>query len=61
MACKIQDVMTRGPHTIAPDKLAAEAFKILRDRKIDEIPVVDKKGKLVGVLDVQDVLNAGLV
>ena len=61
MDCKIQDVMTRGPYTIAPDKLAAEAFKILRDRKIDEIPVVDKKGKLAGVLDVQDVLNAGLV
>ena len=61
MACKVGDLMTSGPHTIAPDKLAAEAFKILRDRKIDEIPVVDKKGKLVGVLDVQDVLNAGLV
>ncbi len=61
MVCKVGDVMTSGPYAITPDKLAAEAFKILRDRKIDEIPVVDKKGKLVGLLDVQDLLNAGLV
>jgi len=61
MTCKVRELMTSGPYTITPDKLAAEAFKILRDRKIDEIPVVDKKGKLVGVLDVQDLLNTGLV
>ncbi|MBU0571481.1 MAG: KpsF/GutQ family sugar-phosphate isomerase [Candidatus Omnitrophica bacterium] len=61
MSCRVGNVMTSGPYTITPDKLAAEAFGILRDRKIDEIPVVDKKGKLVGLLDVQDLLNAGLV
>ncbi len=58
---KVKDVMTKAPVTILPDSLAAEAFKILRDKKIDEIPVVDKKGRPVGLLDVQDILNAGLV
>ena len=59
--CKIEDVMTKAPATITPDRLAAEAFEILRDKKIDEIPVVDKNGKPVGILDVQDILKAGLV
>jgi CBS domain-containing protein len=33
----------------------------MEDRKFDELPVVDPKGKLVGLLDVQDLLRAGLV
>ncbi|MFH1836736.1 MAG: KpsF/GutQ family sugar-phosphate isomerase [Candidatus Omnitrophota bacterium] len=58
---KISDVMTRSPVSITGERLAAEAFKILSDKNIDEIPVVDKNGKPVGILDVQDILKAGLV
>ena len=58
---KVGDVMTKDPVTIRPEKLAAEAFEVLRDKKIDEIPVVDKNNKPVGILDVQDILKAGLV
>jgi len=58
---KVRDVMTRDPQTINQEKLAVEALAILQERKIDELPVVDGKGKLVGLLDVQDVLKAGLV
>lgn len=58
---KVGDVMTPGPVTITQDRLAAEAFEILRAKKIDEIPVVDKKGRPIGILDVQDILKAGLV
>ena len=53
--------MTKNPTTISKDKLAVEALQILQDKKIDELPVVDKKGKLMGLLDVQDLLRAGLV
>jgi len=60
-ARKVGDVMTKDPVTITGDRLAAEAFEILRDKKIDEIPVVDKKGRVAGILDVQDILRAGLV
>jgi arabinose-5-phosphate isomerase len=59
--CKVSDIMTKSPVTITGDRLAAEAFEILRDRKIDEIPVVDKKDRPIGILDVQDILKAGLV
>ena len=53
--------MTKNPSAIGQDKLAAQAFEILKSKKIDELPVVDKKGRVVGLLDVQDLLKAGLV
>ena len=58
---KIHEVMTKSPTTITKEKLAAEAFRILRSKRIDEIPVIDDKGRPVGLLDVQDILKAGLV
>lgn len=57
----VQEVMTRGPMVISKDKLAADAFGILKTKRIDELPVVDKNRKLVGLVDVQDLLKAGLV
>jgi len=59
--CKVERVMTKSPVTITQDRLAAEAFKILTAKKIDEIPVVDSKKKPIGILDVQDILEAGLI
>jgi arabinose-5-phosphate isomerase len=56
----VGDVMTRHPLTIKKDRLATEAFDILMTRKVDELPVVDSKGHLTGLLDVQDLLKAGL-
>lgn len=53
-------VMTRNPLTISKDRLATEAFQLLLSRKVDELPVVDEKGALVGLLDIQDLLQAGL-
>ncbi len=58
---RVCDVMTKKPTTVAPDMLAAEAMRILKDKKIDEVPVVDRHKRPVGLLDVQDLLKAGLV
>ena len=58
---RIIDVMTRKPRTITPDRLASEALKILHEKKIDELPVVNEKGEPVGMLDVQDLLDVGVV
>jgi arabinose-5-phosphate isomerase len=57
----IANVMTRSPITIAPERLAAEAAQILRERRIDELPVVDGAGRPVGMIDIQDLLAVGLV
>ncbi|MFA5059814.1 MAG: KpsF/GutQ family sugar-phosphate isomerase [Candidatus Omnitrophota bacterium] len=58
---KVKDVMTKNPITIQKEKLATEAFRILQDKRIDELPVVDRARRSVGLLDVQDLLKAGLV
>ncbi|MFC1576504.1 SIS domain-containing protein [Candidatus Omnitrophota bacterium] len=58
---KVKDVMTKAPVSIKKEKLAAEAFQILRSKRIDEIPVVDDFGRPIGLLDVQDILKSGLV
>ena len=57
----IEHVATRHPTVIDENKLAAEAFHLLKKKKIDELPVVNMKGRVVGLLDVQDLLKAGWV
>ena len=57
----ISDVMIREPLTIAPDRLASEAFSLLRERHVDQLPVVDADRRPVGLVDVQDLLDARIV
>lgn len=57
----IEPLATKRPISIQQEKLAAEALQLLRDRHIDELPVVDQAGRAVGLLDVQDLLKAGFV
>ena len=56
---RVREVMTRNPKTIRSDRLAAEALRILREHKIDELVVVDGGRIPIGLLDVQDLLKAG--
>ena len=58
---KVKDVMTKRPLTVKNHHLAAEAFQVLRSKRIDEVPVLDEKGRPVGLVDVQDILKAGIV
>ena len=58
---KIGLVMTKNPTTISKERLAAEAMHILESKKIDEMPVIDKQRRVIGLLDVQDLLRAGVV
>ena len=56
----IGEVMTRNPATISADVLAAEGLKMLEDRKISGLLVTDN-GKLVGALNMHDLLKAGVM
>jgi arabinose-5-phosphate isomerase len=58
---RIKDVMTKNPRTLKKGCLAVEALRILQEYKIDEIPIVDEKARAIGLVDVQDLLKAGLV
>lgn len=58
---EVKDVMTKRPKAIKKGLLAVEALRVLQEHKIDEIPIVDEKDRAIGLVDVQDLLNAGLV
>lgn len=53
----IDSVMVPRPKTIGPDALAAEASRVLHDHRIDQLAVVDGARRVVGLLDVQDLLG----
>ena len=53
----IDEVMTASPKSILPDTLAIEALAELHKLKVDQLPVVDREGRVVGLLDVQDLLD----
>lgn len=55
----IKEVMTKNPKFIKTGCLASEAYKILRENKIDQISVIDDSNVPVGMVDVQDLLDAG--
>lgn len=58
---KVKTVMTKNPIVVKDDDLASEALKILEKKKIDEVPVVDKNHRPVGMLDIQDLIAAGII
>jgi arabinose-5-phosphate isomerase len=57
----IDDVMNANPLTIGPDALASSALQVLRDRHVDQLPVVDEARRPVGLVDVQDLLAARII
>ena len=55
---QVAKVMSRNPRTVRPEALVADAARVLRQARIDQVPVVDEAGRPVGLLDVQDLLAA---
>lgn len=58
-AMKVSSFMTKKPVTITQDKLATEALRIIKERRIDELIVVDKDGHPIGFVDEKDLLGLG--
>ena len=54
---KISEVMTKNPSTITPEMLVFDAEKILQEKNIDNIPVVDENNKPIGILDERDLFS----
>lgn len=57
----VSDVMLRTPLCFEPTTLAIEALRALQERGVSAAPVVDKHNHAVGILDVQELLRAGLM
>lgn len=55
------ECMTRTPTTIVPDEFATAALRIMEERRITSLPVVDAHGKLVGIVHLHDLWGTEMV
>ncbi len=58
---RVSQVMTTNCKTIHPGMLAAEALQLMDSKMINALPVVNEANKLVGALNMHDLLRAGVV
>jgi arabinose-5-phosphate isomerase len=57
---RLKDVMTVNPKTVGPNVLAIDAANLLKKLRVDNMPVVDAKGRPLGIIDEQDLLAEGI-
>ncbi|MCH7632722.1 MAG: KpsF/GutQ family sugar-phosphate isomerase [Planctomycetes bacterium] len=55
----VTEVMTSDPKHVRTDARVVEAVEMMRSHAIDELPVVDENDRLVGMIDIQDLLANG--
>ncbi|SEI56329.1 arabinose 5-phosphate isomerase KdsD [Paraburkholderia diazotrophica] len=60
-ALPIESVMTHGPRTIGPDRLAVEAVELMERHRINQMLVVDETGKLIGALNMHDLFSKKVI
>ena len=58
---RVADFMTADCVTIGAERIASEALKIMHDRKINALMVVDDQHAVQGALNMHDLLRAGVV
>jgi CBS domain-containing protein len=56
MSQTVADWMNSDLLTVTPETPISEAVKLLVDRKISGLPVVDREGKLVGIISESDLM-----
>lgn len=54
-------LMNINPKIISENDLAASALKIMEDCRISDLIVLDKSRKLVGIVDLKDLLKVGII
>ncbi len=57
----VNTVMSRKPHSTTADALAVEAVRIMEERNINQMLVTDAGNKLVGALNMHDLLRAKVI
>lgn len=56
MTPTVADIMTRDPVVVKPETPLQEAIRILAERRISGLPVVDSENKLIGVISETDLM-----
>ena len=54
----VRERMTHNPITITPDISVRHALRLMRERKVHHLPVLDGRGQLVGIVSDKDLLHA---
>ncbi len=57
----VSTVMSRNPRSIDPDALAVEAVQLMEQYNINQLPVADANNRLVGALNMLDLLKAKVI
>jgi arabinose-5-phosphate isomerase len=57
----VSQVMTTGPRTIRPEALAVEAVQVMELHKVNQLLVVDERGRLAGALNMHDLFRAKVI
>jgi arabinose-5-phosphate isomerase len=60
-SARVEEFMTANCVTIDADRIASEALKIMHDKKINALMVVDDERRVQGALNMHDLLRAGVV
>jgi len=60
MTTSVDLVMHKSPHTIVDTHLASEAVRMMEEKKVTVLFVINDKGELVGVVHLHDLLQAGI-
>lgn len=58
---KAKEIMSINPKTINDTEIAVSALKIMEDYRISDLVVIDKNKKPTGVVDLKDLLKAGII
>ena len=53
----ITQVMTRNPYHILDTAAAIEAAKMIHTTHVDNLPVLNKSGKVVGIIDEKELIE----
>lgn len=54
----VKEVMSTDPITTTPDQFLSQAAKLMHDRQIHRLPVVDSQGLVIGILTRGDIIRA---
>ncbi|MCW6036336.1 CBS domain-containing protein [Spirulina subsalsa FACHB-351] len=54
----VEEVMSTKPITVKPDQPLREAAKLMHEKHVRRLPVLDEEGKVVGILTQGDVIRA---
>ncbi|MBG9453644.1 acetoin utilization protein AcuB [Lysinibacillus sphaericus] len=54
----VEEIMNDEPHTLAPTNTVVEALKLMREKKVRHLPVVDEEHHVLGVITERDIKEA---